>query len=108
MLALLKTRPLPTDSAETPLIMPLPVDGRRFLKGEYVNKQYGSVQAPAVVEFENLNSWSVDLSDKAAVLGVLEKGCRHVKESYDYWLSKEFLLALGVAKDNFLSSVLSR
>lgn len=108
VLALLKARPLPTGTPDTTaLIMPLPVDGRRFLRDEYVEKQYGSCQAGAVVEFEQLKSWAVDESDTEAVNATLERGCKHVKKSYDYWLSKEFQLALGVSKDNFLSAFLS-
>lgn len=108
VLALLKVKPLPAGSPDgTTLITPLPVDGRRFLRDEYVDKQYGSCQAGAIVEFENLKSWAVDESDTEAVKSMLERGCKHVKESYDYWLSKDFQLALGVSKDNFLSSFLS-
>ena len=108
VLTLLKTNPLPTSAPDsTVLIMPLPVNGRRFLKAEYADKQYGACQAGAVVEFEDLKSWTVDDSDSDAVKAALERGCKHVKESYDYWLRKEFQLALGVSKDNFLSALLS-
>lgn len=108
VLALLKAKPLPPSAPDnTALIMPLPVNGRRFLKAEYADKQYGACQAGAVVEFPNLTSWTVDDSDSEAVKAALDRGCRHVKASYDYWLSKEFQLALGVSKDNFLSAFLS-
>lgn len=108
VLALLKAKPLPTGTPNsTALIMPLPVNGRRFLRDEYAGKQYGACQAGAVVEFANLKSWAVDESDTEAVKGALERGCKHVKKSYDYWLSKEFQMALNVSKDNFLSALLS-
>lgn len=108
VLALLKAKPLPAGTPDsTALIMPLPVNGRRFLRDEYVDKQYGACQAGAVVEFKNLKSWAVDESDTEAVKAALERGCKHVKESYDYWLSKEFQVALGVSKDNFLAAFLS-
>jgi hypothetical protein len=108
VLALLKANPLPPDApGSTALIMPLPVNGRRFLRDEFADKQYGACQAGAVVEFPNLESWAVDERDSELVKAMLERGCKHVKESYDYWLSKEFQLALGVSKDNFLSAFLS-
>ena len=108
VLALLKANPLPASAPEsTQLITPLPVNGRRFLKDEYVNKQYGSCQAGAVVEFPNLQTWMVDERDTDAVKAMLERGCRHVKEGYDYWLEKDFQVAVNVSKDNFLASSLS-
>ena len=108
VLALLKAKPLPNSTPDsTALIMPLPVNGRRFLRDEYVDKQYGACQAGAVVEFPNLKSWAVDDNDPEAVRVALERGCKHVKDSYDYWLDKEFQLAVGVSKDNFLSDFLS-
>jgi hypothetical protein len=108
VLAHLKAKPLPASAPEnTQLITPLPVNGRRFLRDEFVDRQYGSCQAGAVVEFPNLKSWVVDERDTDAVKAVLERGCRHVKEGYDYWLSKEFQVAVNVSKDNFLASSLS-
>ena len=108
VLAHLKAKPLPASAPEnTQLITPLPVNGRRFLRDEFVDRQYGSCQAGAVVEFPNLKSWVVDERDTDAVKAMLERGCRHVKEWYDYWLSKEFQVAVNVSKDNFLASSLS-
>lgn len=107
-MALLKAKPLPADEPETTaLITPLPVNGRRFLRDEYATKRYGACQAGAVVEFENLKSWAADENDSEAVKLALEKGSKHVKESYDYWLSRDFQLPLGVSKDNFLSAFLA-
>ncbi len=108
VLALLKVHPLSAiDPANTQLVTPLPVNGRRFLRDEFVDRQYGCCQAGAVVEFPNLKSWVVDEGDTEAVKAMLERGCRHVKEGYDYWLSKEFQVAVNVSKDNFLASHLS-
>lgn len=115
VLALLKARPLPAHDTTTNLNTALPVNGRKyirdhlteddFLQNEHAHVQYGSCQAGAVVEFPNLAQWTVDESDNAAVSSALEGLARHVKQSYDYWISKPFLLALGVSKDNFLSSI---
>lgn len=117
MLALLKARPLPAGDATTKLVTALPVNGRyylrddlargNFLQDEQADVQYGSCQAGAVVEFPNLAQWTVDESDKEAVRTALGGLARHIKQSYDYWVSKPFLLPLGVSKDNFLSSFLS-
>ena len=108
VLALLKSKPLPAGAADsTQLVTPLPVNGRRFLRDEFVNKQYGSCQAGAVVEFPNLHTWVVDERDTDAVKMMLEHGCRHVKEGYDYWLDKDFQVAVNVSKDHFLASSLS-
>lgn len=117
MLALLKTRPLPAGEETTKLVTALPVNGRyylrddlargNFLQDEHADVQYGSCQAGAVVEFPNLAQWTVDGSDKQAVRSALGGLARHIKQSYDYWVSKPFLLPLGVSKDNFLSSFLS-
>ena len=108
VLALLKAEPLPSGAPDnTQLITPLPVNGRRFLRDEFANKQYGSCQAGAVVEFPNLQTWVVDERDTDAVKAILERGCRHVKEGYDYWLDKDFQVAVNVSKDHFLASSLS-
>jgi hypothetical protein len=107
-LALLKANPIPDDVSDAPsIIMPLPVDGRRYLKDEYVNRQYGACQAGAVVQLPDAKSFIVDENDKAAIISTLERICRITKEQYDYWLSKPFQLAVNVSKDNFLASVLS-
>ena len=104
VLALLKAQPLPADTPDSKtIISPLTVNGRRFLRDEYVDKQYGVCQTTAVVEFENLKSWMVDELDIEALKTTLERGCKLVKKSYDYWLGKGFLLLLDVTKDSFLS-----
>ena len=109
VLALLKARPLPATAPDsTQLITPLPVNGRRFLRDEFVHKQYGCCQAGAVVEFPNLQTWVVDERDTDAVKAMLERGCRHVKEGYDYWLDKDFQVAVNISKDHFLASILSK
>lgn len=108
VLALLKARPLPKNASEdTHVITPLPVNGRRFLQDEFLHKQYGCCQAGAVVEFPNLKSWMVDGRDTDAVKAMLERGCRHIKEGYDYWLSKEFQVAVNVSEDIFLAGSIS-
>jgi hypothetical protein len=117
VLALLKARPLPADDMSTKLVTPLPLNGRRYLrddlaKGNYLldehaNVQYGACQAGAVVEFPRLSQWMVDPNDSRAVDSAITDLTTHVKKGYDYWLSKPFQLAICVAKDNFLSAVLS-
>lgn len=107
VLALLKAKPLLGNIKDAQLVTPLPANGRRFLRDEFADKQFGSCQASAVVEFDDLKSWIVDEHDKEALVSMMERGCRHVKESYDYWVNKDFLLAKGVSKDNFLSQFLS-
>ncbi|OIW25261.1 15-O-acetyltransferase Tri3 [Coniochaeta ligniaria NRRL 30616] len=117
VLALLKARPLPSGDTTTKLITALPVNGRYFLHGElaegnflqdeFADVQYGACQARAVVEFPQLGQWTVDENDETAVKAALEGLSKHIKQSYDYWLSKPFQLALCVSKDNFLSSFLS-
>lgn len=87
--------------------MPLPVNGRRFLKDEYAEDQYGACQAGAVVQFHDAKSIVVDDNDKDAVVAMLERGCKIAKEQYDHWLSKPFQMAVNVSKDNFLASFLS-
>ncbi|KAF2125620.1 15-O-acetyltransferase [Dothidotthia symphoricarpi CBS 119687] len=107
-LALLKANPIPEDVSGIPsIIMPLPVNGRRFLKDEYVQGQYGACQAGAVVQFRDARSFLVDDDEKSAVISMLAKGCRISKEQYDYWLSKPFQMAVNISKDNFLASFLS-
>jgi hypothetical protein len=108
VLALLRIRPLPSDTNDAIyLCSPLPVNGRRYLKDPGL-KRYGCCQAGAVASFSNLRSWIVDENDREAVKKTLKSGCRHVKESYDYWLNKEYQIAVNVSKDNFLASYLSR
>lgn len=107
-LALLKANPIPADVSGVPsIIMPLPVNGRRFLKDEYVQGQYGACQAGAVVQLHDARSYVVDDNDKNAVISMLERACRISKEQYDYWLSKPFQMAVNISKDNFLASFLS-
>lgn len=108
VLALLKIRPLPSDTNDAVhLCSPLPVNGRRYLKDPDL-KRYGCCQAGAVASFPDLRSWIVDEHDREAVKKTLESGCRHVKEGYDYWLKKDYQVAVNVSKDNFLASYLSR
>lgn len=117
VLALLKERPLPAGDSTTKLVTALPVNGRyflrdelakaNFLQDEHADVQYGSCQAGAVVVFPQLGQWTVNESDKEAVKTALEGLAKHIKRSYDYWLSKPFQLPLCVSKDNFLSSFLS-
>ncbi|THZ20851.1 15-O-acetyltransferase Tri3 [Aureobasidium pullulans] len=107
LLTLLKTNPLSQEALlKKSVIMPLPVNGRRYLREEFAHCQYGSCQACAVVEFDNLEQFAVDFEDKVAVADALIRAMEVTKKSYDYWLSKPFLLPLGLAKDNFLSSLL--
>lgn len=108
-LALLKLNPIPDDVAGCPhIIMPLPVNGRRYLKDEYAQNQYCACQAGAVVQFKDAKSFRVDDNNKEAVVAMLERGCKLTKEQYDYWLSKPFQMAVNVSKDNFLANFLSR
>jgi hypothetical protein len=108
-LALLKLNPIPDDLSGCPsIIMPLPVNGRRYLKDEYVQSQFCACQAGAIVQFQDAKSFMVDDNDKESVIAMLERACRISKEQYDYWLSKPFQMAVNVSKDNFLSSFLSR
>lgn len=108
VLALLKINPIPSNNSNAQLVTALTVDGRRFLRDEYADKYPGSCQTMAVVEFEDLKSWMVDEADKEALVAMLERGCKHVKESYDYWLSKDYLLAMGISDYNFMSNLLSK
>jgi hypothetical protein len=79
VLALLKTRPLPTGDTTTNLATALPVNGRYFLRDAVANKQYGACQAGAVVELPNLGSWAVDESNTAAVRTALGELVKHIK-----------------------------
>lgn len=107
LLTLLKTSPIsPQDLSSKSVIMPLPVNGRRYLQERFTGNQYGSCQACAVVVFDNLEQFAINFDDKNAVLEALIKGMRVTKSSYDYWLNKPFLLPLGLAKDNFVSAML--
>lgn len=108
-LALLKLKPIPDDiSGSPPIIMPLPVNGRRYLKSEYSQSQYGACQAGAVVQLQDARSFKVDDNDKNDVTTTLERISRISKEQYDYWLGKPFQMVVNVSKDNFLASFLSR
>ncbi|KAJ5713557.1 trichothecene 15-O-acetyltransferase [Penicillium malachiteum] len=107
VLSLLKNNPLPVDApGNIGLITPLPVNGRRFLRDEVANHRFGTCQAGAVVEFPSLKTWA-PCNDAEDPTAALEKLCNQVKESYDYWLKKEFQLAVGVSKDNFLGALLA-
>jgi hypothetical protein len=76
-LALLKVNPIPNDVSGVPsIIMPLPVNGRRFLKDEYMQGQYGACQAGAVVQFHDAKSFAVDDDDKSSVISMLDRACR--------------------------------
>lgn len=88
------------------VIMPLPVNGRRYLREEVANAQYGSCQACAVVVFDDLAQYAIHLGDRDAVKGVLIKAMQVTKAAYDYWLNKPYLLPLGLAKDNFFSALM--
>lgn len=107
LLTLLKLSPVPKEAVlEKSVIMPLPVSGRRYLQDGLADCQYGSCQACAVVNFDNLKQFAVDFDDRDAVVGALVKGIKTTKTAYDYWLNKPFLLPLGLAKDNFLSALM--
>ncbi|KXH68107.1 hypothetical protein CSAL01_12931 [Colletotrichum salicis] len=106
VLALLRARPLPADAPDSvTLVSPLPVNGRRYLRGDAAGR-YGSCQAGASVEFAPLREWVVDESNADAVRATLGALASHVKEGYEYWLRNEFQLAVDQAKGNFLASVL--
>ncbi|KAK6006544.1 hypothetical protein QM012_006954 [Aureobasidium pullulans] len=107
LMTLLKLNPLSQETLqEKSIIMPLPVNGRRYLREELANTQYGSCQACAVVVFADLEAYAVDFGDKDAVVNALVHAIKVTKRSYDYWLSKPFLLPLGLAKDNFFSAMM--
>jgi hypothetical protein len=107
LLALLKTSPLSQeDLSQMSVVMPLPVNGRRYLREEFAENQYGSCQACAVVVFDSLKQFAIDFDDKDAILNALINGMKITRSSYDYWLEKPFLLPLGLAKDNFISAML--
>ncbi|KAK1522666.1 hypothetical protein CPAR01_14209 [Colletotrichum paranaense] len=106
VLALLRARPLPADVSDTVVLAsPLPVNGRRYLRGDAAQR-YGSCQAGASVEFAPLREWTVDESNADAVRTTLGALATHVKDGYEYWLRNEFQLAVDQAKGNFLASVL--
>lgn len=108
-LALLKAKPIPDELGKSPdIVMPLPVNGRRYLKDEFVESQYGTCQAGAVVQLQDAKSFVVNDTDQEAVVAMLERACRISKEQYDYWLSKPFQMAVNVSKDHFLANLLSR
>jgi hypothetical protein len=112
VLALLEANPLSqvTNSSGTELVMPLPVDGRRFLRPELRDSQYGACQAGAVVDFGDITQLALQLNSVSkspeSVIEILKTLCRTVRNDYDKWTSKPFQLALGVSKDNFLSQML--
>jgi hypothetical protein len=107
LLALLKTSPLSQeDSTENSVVMPLPVNGRRYLREKFADDRYGSCQACAVVVFDRLEQFAIDFEDKETVLNALVRGMEITRNSYDYWLNKPFLLPLGLAKDNFIAPML--
>ncbi|KAJ7498049.1 15-O-acetyltransferase Tri3-domain-containing protein [Mycena galericulata] len=104
-LTLIKIRPPPPGAT---LVSPIPADGRRFLRDGLAARQYGCCQAGAVVDFGPLADWVVeDWSNADAVRAMLAKGCRCVKEGYDYWLQKEFQLPVDASKSSFLADLLS-
>lgn len=90
-LALLKANPIPDNtSTASSIIMPIPLNGLRFLKDEYVETQYGACQAGAVVQLPDAKAFVVDDNDKAAVVSMLEKLCRMTKEQYDLLAQQAF------------------
>ncbi|GKT45932.1 putative 15-O-acetyltransferase SAT12 [Colletotrichum spaethianum] len=106
VLALLRARPLPADAPDSvALSSPLPVNGRRYLRGDAA-RRYGSCQAGASVEFAPLREWAVDEGDAEAVRATLGALAARVRDGYEYWLRNEFQLAVDQAKGNFLASVL--
>jgi hypothetical protein len=86
--------------------MPLPVNGRRYLRDKEAKGRYGSCQAPAVVEFNNVKSFEYSDVDFPAMIETMDRTCRIVKEGYDYWIGKSCNLAVGISKDNFFSQSL--
>ncbi|KAH0365230.1 putative trichothecene 15-O-acetyltransferase, partial [Aureobasidium melanogenum] len=107
LLTLLKLSPLPKEALPgKEVIMPLPVNGRRYLREEFADTQYGSCQACAVVVFDNLEQYAVDFDDRDAVIVALINAMQVTKTAYDYWLNKPYLLPLGLAKDNFFSALM--
>lgn len=107
LLTLLKLSPLPREALlNRSVIMPLPVNGRRYLREELAERQYGSCQACAVVTFDKLEKYAVDFGNRDAVVVALITGVKVTKNAYDYWLDKPYLLPLGLAKDNSLSALM--
>ncbi|ERF71078.1 hypothetical protein EPUS_07750 [Endocarpon pusillum Z07020] len=108
VLALLKANPPSNDIPDSQsLIMPIPVNGRRWLRDDHARDYYGMCQTGAVIKIKNIKFFMVDGNDRDAVVEALERGCKLVKEAYDHWMSKPFLLALGISKDNFIASYLT-
>lgn len=107
LLTLLKLSPIPNEVlSNRSVIMPLPVNGRRYLREGFADTQYGSCQACAVVVFENLEQYALDFGNKDAVISGLIGAMKTTKTAYDHWLNKPYLLPLGLAKDNFLSALM--
>ncbi|KAG9565254.1 putative trichothecene 15-O-acetyltransferase, partial [Aureobasidium melanogenum] len=107
LLTLLKLSPLSKEALSNySVIMPLPFNGRRYLREGLADTQYGSCQACAVVVFDNLEQYAVEFSDRDAVVDTLISAIKVTKTSYDYWLNKPYLLPLGLAKDNFFSALM--
>lgn len=107
LLTLLKLSALSQEALrEISVIMPLPVNGRRYLREGLAENQHGSCQACAVVTFDNLEQYAIDFEDGEAVVDALIKATKVTKAAYDYWLNKPYLLPLGLAKDNFFSALL--
>ncbi|KAI4755621.1 15-O-acetyltransferase Tri3 [Aureobasidium sp. EXF-3400] len=107
LLTLLKLSPIPKEVlSNRSVIMPLPVNGRRYLREGFADTQYGSCQACAVVVFENLEQYVLDFGNKDAVISGLIGAMKTTKTAYDRWLNKPYLLPLGLAKDNFLSALM--
>ncbi|OHF03085.1 hypothetical protein CORC01_01469 [Colletotrichum orchidophilum] len=107
VLALLRVRPLPSDTTDSQMFSsPLPVNGRRYLSSRDAGVRYGSCQAGASVEFTPLRSWAVDEGNPEAVRNNLARLARHVRDGYEYWLKNEFQLVVDQAKSNFLARFL--
>lgn len=107
LLAFMKTSPPSQEALPGKfVIMPLPVNGRRYLRAEYADNQYGCCQACAVVVFEDLKKIAIKFDENDSVLDAFVSAMETTRSSYEYWLNKPFLLPLGIAKDNFVSKML--
>ncbi|KAG9652317.1 putative trichothecene 15-O-acetyltransferase, partial [Aureobasidium melanogenum] len=107
LLTLLKLSPISKEAlSNQSVIMPLPVNGRRYLREGLADTQCGSCQACAVVVFDTLRQYAVDFGDGDVVVEALINAMKVTKAAYDYWLDKPYLLPLGLAKDNFLSALM--
>lgn len=107
LLTLLRLSPLSQETLQNrSVIMPLPVNGRRYLQEELADHQYGSCQACAVVTFDHLEQYAIDFDDRDAMVEALVQAMKVTKTAFDYWLDKPYLLPLGLAKDNFFSALL--